>query len=207
MLTIASHDSVTNLRSSFSNYNPTYVGLSAPGSNGIASTMLGGRYGYMEGTSMATPISVGAASLVIGLLKSNNVSYRNTDIVNIMKVGSLTNYDLMGFVEDGHQLDLPSLAKAAYALAHLGPAPAPAPAPAPGQLTLSASANSVAIGVQVKIFVSGGSGNYQWFTNGGNFTIDQSGVSFSASNAGQYTVSVGDLSTGEFKSVGIKVGP
>ena len=51
-----------DLRSSFSNYGPG-VDISAPGSS-IYSTLPGGSYGYMSGTSMATPQVAGVAALI-----------------------------------------------------------------------------------------------------------------------------------------------
>ncbi len=50
-------------RSSFSNYGATTVDLAAPGDS-ILSTLPGGLYGYMSGTSMAAPHVTGAVALV-----------------------------------------------------------------------------------------------------------------------------------------------
>lgn len=52
----------TDTRSSFSNYGPR-LDIAAPGSN-IFSTLRGGFYGTMSGTSMATPHVAGLAALV-----------------------------------------------------------------------------------------------------------------------------------------------
>ncbi len=50
-------------RASFSNYGATAVDVFAPGTR-IESTTFDGGYGYMQGTSMATPNTVGVAALL-----------------------------------------------------------------------------------------------------------------------------------------------
>jgi len=53
----------SDTRASFSNYGSAAVDLYAPGDD-IESTTLDGSYGYMSGTSMATPNTAGVAALV-----------------------------------------------------------------------------------------------------------------------------------------------
>ncbi|MGK7944330.1 MAG: S8 family serine peptidase, partial [Microcystaceae cyanobacterium] len=65
IISVASTDRYDH-RSSFSNYGATSVDLGAPGS-GILSTSPGGRYGTKNGTSMATPMVTGVASLIWGI--------------------------------------------------------------------------------------------------------------------------------------------
>lgn len=62
-------------RSSFSNYGATKVHVFAPGSN-IYSTVRGGRYQNMSGTSMATPLVSGG----IGLLLSHDPELSVTEV-------------------------------------------------------------------------------------------------------------------------------
>ncbi len=65
ILSIAAIDNQGKL-ASFSNYGSVSVDISAPGVS-ILSTLPGGTYGWMSGTSMAAPHATGAAALVASL--------------------------------------------------------------------------------------------------------------------------------------------
>lgn len=64
VVAVAASDQSDNL-ASFSDYGPNSVALAAPGVN-IQSTLPGGQFGSMSGTSMAAPLVSGALALVWG---------------------------------------------------------------------------------------------------------------------------------------------
>lgn len=66
-------------KSGFSNYGST-ITVSAPGSN-IYSTLPGGTYGYLSGTSMASPLVAG----LLGLMRSFHPGMPNADLINCLK--------------------------------------------------------------------------------------------------------------------------
>lgn len=68
----------SNTKASFSNYG-SWIDVSAPGNN-IFSTTVGGTYGNMSGTSMASPMVAGLA----GLMKSLNPNMPNSALINCL---------------------------------------------------------------------------------------------------------------------------
>lgn len=68
-----------DVKSGFSNYGST-ITISAPGSN-IYSTLPGGAYGYLSGTSMASPLVAG----LLGLMRSFHPGMPNADLINCLK--------------------------------------------------------------------------------------------------------------------------
>lgn len=72
-----------DLKASFSNYG-TSITVSAPGSN-IYSTLPGGDYGYLSGTSMASPLVAG----LLGLMRSFHPGMPASELINCLKSTSV----------------------------------------------------------------------------------------------------------------------
>ncbi len=85
----------------FSNYGPHSVALAAPGVN-ILSTVLGGKYEAMSGTSMATPEVTGAMALVWGL----HPTWSYGQVINQVLSTTDKLSSLQGKVRTGGRLDL-----------------------------------------------------------------------------------------------------
>lgn len=109
VITIGATDAETSEKSSFSNYSPDFVEHSAPGSNGIYSTLPDNSFGALEGTSMSSPIVAGAGALIISSLKEKNFVYTAADIEEILNHSALKNEVLEDFFKNGNQLNLPRL--------------------------------------------------------------------------------------------------
>lgn len=108
------------LRASFSNYNQKLVNVFAPGDK-IYSTVPDGKYEYLQGTSMASPVVAGAASVLLAYMPNLSpvqiieslVKTSNKSTVNAM-INSNTNnrFDLIS--EAGGVIDLRKAAEYAY---------------------------------------------------------------------------------------------
>lgn len=108
------------LRADFSNYNQKMVNVFAPGDK-IYSTVPDGKYEYLQGTSMASPVVAGAASVLLAYMpnltpeqiKQSLVATSNKSTVNAM-ISSNTNnrFDLIS--EAGGVIDLRKAAEYAY---------------------------------------------------------------------------------------------
>ncbi len=108
------------LRASFSNYNQKLVNVFAPGDK-IYSTVPKGKYEYLQGTSMASPVVAGAASVLLAYMPNltpaqiieSLVKTSNKSTVNAM-ISSNTNnrFDLIS--EAGGVIDVKKAAEYAY---------------------------------------------------------------------------------------------
>ncbi len=124
-LAVASVDAADgSFSTQFSNFSPTMIEIAAPGDDtktgamvgtvvqrGLMSTFSGGinAYKYDVGTSMATPVVVGAVGLTIGVLKARNYAYTPELLKSIILAGSAVNPTLNTKVSGGKTLDLQSL--------------------------------------------------------------------------------------------------
>jgi subtilisin family serine protease len=114
----------------FSNYGASSVDIGAPGV-GIYSTLKGGGWGYMSGTSMAAPHVAGA----IALFPAANPSYSAAQIrAELLSSGSAT-ASLAGKTVTGKRLDAAEFVSVAPAPAP-SPSPSPTPTPTPSPSTL-----------------------------------------------------------------------
>ncbi len=108
IITVAATD-YNDLLSSFSNYGHYYVHLGAPGGTdssqsfyNIISSMIGGGYAYMYGTSMAAPHVTGAVALVLG--QRPTIDWLQAKTIILKSVDSLTS--LNGKTRTGGRLNL-----------------------------------------------------------------------------------------------------
>ncbi|MDQ0476409.1 S8 family serine peptidase [Chryseobacterium sp. MDT2-18] len=121
------------LRADFSNYNKKMVNVFAPGDK-IYSTVPDGKYEYLQGTSMASPVVAGAASILLAYMPNLTpaqmiealVKTSNKSSVNAM-INSNTNnrFDLIS--EAGGVIDVRKAAEYAYSNFYK-PSPHSAPA-------------------------------------------------------------------------------
>jgi hypothetical protein len=137
LLSVASSTKRDTL-SSFSNYGSKTVHMGAPGSE-IFSTTHDGGYGYMSGTSMATPIVAGAAALVQSLALRAGKQMKPGELrALLMDTGDRLSA-LKGKSISGRRLNVTRAVQTAAAL--FPPAPPPPNPPPPPSPPLSPPPN------------------------------------------------------------------
>lgn len=99
----------------FSNRSTTYVELSAPGCNtalsadGIFAAFKKNTYGYMSGTSMASPIAAGMIAVTMNALRSKNKKINPDGLESFVKESSRSSTLLESYIQQGKTVDLETL--------------------------------------------------------------------------------------------------
>lgn len=109
MISVASVDTRNSSLSWFSNYSSVYAEIAAPGSEdsssnsaGILSTLPNNSWGRVTGTSQASPMVAASAAMLIGFLKTNNISYTPSAIESYIRTdGSIRSRNLQAYVNSG----------------------------------------------------------------------------------------------------------
>ena len=123
MITVAATDSADRL-AGFSNYGATSIDVGAPGV-GILSTLPGGRYGSISGTSFAAPQVTGTVALLAAARPNATVAQIRSAILDSVDVVP----GLTGKVATGGRVN--AFAALERITTKVAPAPVPAPVPTP----------------------------------------------------------------------------
>jgi subtilisin family serine protease len=167
---------------SYSNYGAGYVEIGAPGS-GIYSTLAGGGYGYMSGTSMATPHVTGALALIAAASGGSAAELRS----ELMSSAAATP-SLAGKTITGGRLDtMAFLQSSGTPVAVTPPPPAPTPTPTPAPST------SNIYGTIGSDMITGTTGNNKiWGVPAGGTSLGRGTVDTLRGNGGNDVFVLGD---------------
>ena len=94
MINVAATDNNDGL-AGFSNYGPKSVHLGAPGV-AVLSTLPNNTYGYLSGTSMATPQVSGAAALMLSVCSLDTAGVKEIILDNVDAIASLSTQTITG---------------------------------------------------------------------------------------------------------------
>lgn len=125
MITVgASTNDSEKLKASFSNFNPKMVDVFAPGDK-IYSTVTDGKYEYLQGTSMASPVVAGAAAVLLSYMPNLTPS----QVIESLKksVNKSTTNDFGKYSETSGVIDTYKAAQYAYSHFYQGKTTKPAP--------------------------------------------------------------------------------
>lgn len=125
MITVgASTNDSQNLKASFSNFNTKMVDVFAPGDK-IYSTVTDGKYEYLQGTSMASPVVAGAAAVLMSYMPNLTPS----QVIESLKksVNKSSTNDFGKYSETSGVIDTYKAAQYAYSHFYQGKNTKPAP--------------------------------------------------------------------------------
>lgn len=112
MIVVGSNTNDANaLKSSFSNYNKKMVDVFAPGSE-IYSTVPDGKYEYLQGTSMASPVVAGASAVLLAYMQNLKPEQIIESLVNTTNAS--TNNGFENLSRSAGVIDVAKAAEYAY---------------------------------------------------------------------------------------------
>jgi len=107
----ASTNDNENLRAGFSNYNKKMVNVFAPGEQ-IYSTVPDGKYEYLQGTSMASPVVAGAAAVLLAYMPNLKPEQIIEALIKSSNPANINGF--ADFSEAGGVIDVAKAAEYAY---------------------------------------------------------------------------------------------